>query len=55
MSGFQPAIPQPTIERRAMHRKGSCQSAYGYAELLRYAVAAKQRLEQLVPIAVALL
>ncbi len=32
-----------------MHRKGSCQGAYGYAKLLRYAVAAKQRLEQLVP------
>src|ERR1700732_5006005 len=32
-----------------MRRKCSCQSAYRYAELLRYAVAAKQRLEQLVP------
>src|ERR1700730_15157319 len=32
-----------------MRRKCSCQSAYGYAALLRYAVAAKQRLEQLVP------
>ena len=46
IGGFKPAIPKRAIECCAMHRKCPCQSAYGYAEFLRDAVAAKQRLER---------
>src|SRR5713101_487937 len=47
ISGLQPAIPERTVERGAVHCKCPGKGAYGYAKFFRHAAAAEQRLEHL--------
>src|SRR5450631_123602 len=47
VSGLQPAIPERTVERGAVHRECPGEGAYGYAQFFSHAAAAQQRLEHL--------